>query len=250
MRNPAAETRRHRRRASLWAAAGAALATVVLSGCGDTAAVVDAGATVSAPPLPVPLWSVAAEPSGSPSPLASPPDQPEPLPGVSLPPGGDLRSLSAQEIIAKDPNVTPDLQRAAADCLPGSGCGLRRPELRDLTGDGRPELLVLIDPDPRHTADTDTGLPLDTQLYVYWADGGRVFQVHADSLGKGTQVDLQERDLVIRRIADPWGWPGSTSQLTTDRYRWNSQLHQLELHSSVVAPMSTTAPSKAAPKTP
>lgn len=238
MRHPAAVSRR-RPGAAATAAAGVALAAVVLSGCGDSTAVVDAGATAGAPPLPVTLWSVAPKPTASAGHEALPPYRPDPLPGLTLPPGGSLRDVSAAEVVAKDPNMDAELKRSAERCAPGSGCGLRRPELRDLTGDGKPELLVVVDPDPRLQPTGDSGPELDTQLYVYRSEAGRLFQVLGLALQDNTQVDLQERDLVIRRTADQ-GWPGSLRQVTTDRYRWNSQLRQLELNSTVTAPVPGT----------
>ncbi|WP_438490084.1 hypothetical protein [Streptomyces sp. S186] len=230
------------RLSKLSVAVGAALAAAVLAGCGDTTSVVDAGATAGAPPLPVTLWDVTPKPPASPPPSVAP-YRPDPLPGLMLPPGGDLRSVSARDVIAKDPSVGREMKQSVERCKPGSGCGLRHPELRDLTGDGRPELLVLIDPDPRLQPTDGISPELTTDLYVYWSDGSRVYPILALGMQGKNQVDLQERDLVIRQTRDP-DWPGGLRQVTTDRYRWNPELRQLELHSTVTTPMSSTPPPK------
>ncbi|EST25249.1 hypothetical protein [Streptomyces roseochromogenus] len=221
-------------------AVGAALAAVLLAGCGKSTSVVDAGARASTPPLPVTLWNVTPPPPASPPPSMIP-YEPTPLPDLTLPPGGDLRSVDARKVIAKDPNLEGTPRQSVQDCKPGSGCGLRRPELRDITGDGRPELLVLIDPDPRLQPVGEAGPRLPAELRVYWSDKSRVYQILGLAMQETTQVDLQGPDLVIRTTHEP-DRPGSIRQVTTDRYRWNPELRQLELHSTVTTPTSGTQP--------
>ncbi|MFC5722406.1 hypothetical protein ACFP1Z_19755 [Streptomyces gamaensis] len=234
---------RGRRRPAARAVAGAALAAALLAGCASTTSVVDAGETTSAPPLPENLWNVPPRTSPSASPEGAPPYQPEPLPGLTLPSGGDLRGVSAQEVIANDPNVDREYKQSVQRCTSGSGCGLRRPELRDITGDGKPELLVVIDPDPRLQPTDGFSPELETLLYVYWSDEGRVHQIYANALMENTQVDIQGRDLVIRQTREP-GWPGGLRTVTTDRYRWNTELRQLEQNSTVTAPAPGNPPNK------
>ena len=65
-----------------------------------------------------------------------------------------------KELLEKDPNV-PQLVRAAMQNCPGPDCGLRNPVYRDLTGDGRDELVVALDAPA-------AGLTL---IQVYWAFG-------------------------------------------------------------------------------
>ncbi|WP_438297628.1 hypothetical protein [Streptomyces sp. HUAS TT7] len=225
-----------------WRAVAGVLAVVgLVSGCGQATGVVDAG-QAHAPLLPETVWTVAAD-----APTAEvPPEEPlspEVLEGLTVPAGAGADRLDPREVIAHDPLVHDLLKQAVLQCAPGSGRGLRPPVLRDLTRDGRPELLLLVDPDPR-IRPTDSATQIGPELHIYWVDGGRVYSILFAMLDKGTQVDLLGHDLVLR---SPTAQPaGSRPQVTTERYRWDEAWRALEVSSRVVAP----APSIPAPKSP
>ncbi|MGW0735558.1 hypothetical protein [Streptomyces sp. NPDC002851] len=217
------------------------LVMAAVTGCQDRSAVIDANDSVDLPVMPERLWSVKRPPApaGRPSPPPVPAYEPEPLPGLSLAKDADARSLDPRTVIAKDPGVSDASKRAAATCRPG--CGLREPVLRDITGDGRPELLLLVDQNP---GAAETGAPGESayaELYVYRVENGRVLQLLGLAADAGTSVDLQGRDLIVRQVRPDEGH-GMGDQASTDRYRWNDASHTLESISSVLGPAPSASP--------
>ncbi|WP_327350733.1 hypothetical protein [Streptomyces sp. NBC_01304] len=225
-----------------------AFGVLTLSGCADTSAVVDAGRALSPPSVPEPLWTVrpTASPEGPESP--APPERPEPLPGLKLRADADAKSLDAKAVAAKDPGMTAELQQSAARCKPKSGCGMRPPVLRDLTGDGRPELMMLIDLDPRFRSGDEGDLGLGSQLYAYRVNEGRVYQILGLAVEEDSQVDLQGRDLVIRQTV-PQGWSNNVDQVMTTRYHWAPEIGILDVASTVTGPALATTPPAPSPST-
>ncbi|MEU0807693.1 hypothetical protein [Streptomyces sp. NPDC005970] len=196
-----------RRTRFLLPALAAAGAAVGLAGCASGTGARDDGAAprLSAPTSAVPLW-----------PDFTPPPTPEhegqaprfvrylPVDGVSAPAGG-LARVSPKRLLDKDPNVPKVVQSALAAC-PRADCPLRKPVLRDLTGDGRDELVTAVD------------LPKfqRTLVQVYSAEGRTIRPVLIYWGQLGVTGETYGRDLVITSTGDD-------GRLTA-RYRWNGDV--------------------------
>ncbi|MDY0816396.1 hypothetical protein [Kitasatospora purpeofusca] len=182
--------------------AAAALALPV--GCAAPGELRDHGAAVPVTPSPasVPLWPGAAT-APSPTPLEpaasrSPEPPPQPVPDLAVP-GQDVTAVDVRALLTKDPGVTQDERRVLEPC---PGCELRAPEYRDLTGDGRPELLLAV------------GLADAAVLHVYTASGDRLLPIHRVSLLKGFGAATVGTDL--------WLYEPTTASSRTGRlYRWD-----------------------------
>ncbi|WP_209446520.1 hypothetical protein, partial [Streptomyces palmae] len=124
-----------------------------------------------------------------------------PLPGVTVPAAG-LRAVPLEKLLKNDP-VMP---RGVLGTAPGgcaSRCTMRDPVYRDLTGDGREELVVAVD---------EIGLRM-TWVEVYRAFGNRVRPVLVLYDLTGLTIETYGRDLVVNVVRG--------DGLTTTRYRWN-----------------------------
>jgi hypothetical protein len=178
-----------------------ALAVPILGGCAAAGGLQDAGPAraVGVRPSPEQLWPAArpaALPSPGPTGYAPPP---EPLAGITVP-GGDIRTVDARAVLAKDPGLRPEEQ----DALPGcAGCLVQPAQYRDLTGDGRPELITAV----------LTGT--DAYLHVYRLLDGRLYPVLAQRVQQNFTADTVGQDLVVH---EPDGPQSSTGTDTT--YRW------------------------------
>ncbi|MFE4973876.1 hypothetical protein ACFRAR_17430 [Kitasatospora sp. NPDC056651] len=98
--------------------------------------------TVTPPPEAQPLWP---QLSVSPSPTATATaagvsQEPQPVPDLTVP-GHDITAVDVRAVLARDPKVGPEERQALGSC---AGCEVRAPEFRDLTGDGRPELITVV----------------------------------------------------------------------------------------------------------
>ncbi|WP_413802910.1 hypothetical protein [Streptomyces iranensis] len=182
----------------------AACATVTAAGCAAQAGVRDDGAapSLSAPASAVPLW-----PRYTPSAVTTPREKSDfarylPVDKVKVPSGG-LAALSAKNLLLHDPNVPSVIQKEVSLCPDGSRCPLRDTAHRDLTGDGRDELVVAAD------------LPAfeRTLLQVYTASGRTVRPVLIYWGPPGLTGETFGRDLLISAI-------GGDGRVTT-RFRWN-----------------------------
>ncbi|MEV0189938.1 hypothetical protein AB0I39_15535 [Kitasatospora purpeofusca] len=181
--------------------AAAALALPV--GCAAPGELRDHGAVAPVTPSParVPLWP-SAPTASSPTPLEptgsrSPEPAPQPVPDLTVP-GQDITAVDVRALLAKDPGVTQDERRVLEPC---PGCELRAPEYRDLTGDGRPELLLAV-----VLADT-------VVLHVYTASGERLLPIHRVSLRKEFGAETVGTDL--------WLYEPTGSFRTGRLYRWD-----------------------------
>ncbi|MGW1893206.1 hypothetical protein ACWCP6_23610 [Streptomyces sp. NPDC002004] len=124
--------------------------------------------------------------------------------GVRVPAGG-IRDVSAVDLLRRD-NLAPKLIPAAMDACPGAWCGLRKPVYRDVTGDGRAELLVAVD-------DRSVGMTL---FEVYRASGRSVRPILVTWGRLGLTGATYGHDLVVSST-------GEDGRLTT-RYRWNGRV--------------------------
>ncbi|MEV6400764.1 hypothetical protein AB0M39_39315 [Streptomyces sp. NPDC051907] len=150
----------------------------------------------------MPLWPEHAPPpqpsAGAPSPTYQ---RYLPVDEVSVPAGG-LKDVPVKELLQKDPNA-PKLVLAVLEGCPGAQCGLRKPVYRDLSGDGRDELIVAVD-EPKAEL---------TLIQVYSAFGATVRPVLM-SIGRlGLTGETFGYELVLSST-------GEDGQFTT-RYRWN-----------------------------
>ncbi|MFD8379272.1 hypothetical protein ACFV2X_12175 [Streptomyces sp. NPDC059679] len=185
----------------------AAGAAVGIAGCASGTGAQDDGAAprLSPPTSAVPLW-----------PGFTPPSTPEqvgpapgfvrylPVEGVSAPADG-LAGLSPKRLLDKDPNVPKVIQESLTGC-PDAHCPLRKPVLRDLTGDGRDELVAAVD------------LPKfqRTLVQVYRATGRTIRPVLIYWGQLGVTGETYGRDLIITST-------GVDGRFTV-RFRWNGEV--------------------------
>ncbi|NLU71386.1 hypothetical protein HCC61_01510 [Streptomyces sp. HNM0575] len=185
------------------AAVGLSVTAASLTGCASDTGARDEGAAsrLSPPASASPLW-----PGSSPSAAPAAPELSPypPVKGVAVPADG-LKGLPVRELLENDPNV-PDLVRKLMQDCRGSACSQRSPVYRDLTGDGRDEVIVAV----------DAARIGQTLLSVYRASGGQVRPVLSHWGEPGLTGETIGRDLVITAT-------GREGPYTT-RYRWNGKV--------------------------
>lgn len=188
-------------------AAVAVLAVCVLaaSGCGAPAGLDDGGAAppVAAQPTPRPLWPNWSEGTRKRPGAGAPAEKlPPPAPLADGPevPAAGLAAVDPDDVLRADPRTRP-FGRHGKIHRPGQP-GIRPPVLRDLTGDGSPELIV--------SADLESGR---TAMAVYTARAGKVVPI-LYTVGKRLAAETVGTDLVIRSAADD----GAEQAV---RYRWD-----------------------------
>ncbi len=192
-------------------AIGRGVALLVLAGAGATGCTAagqlhDAG---QAAPIsrPSPLWPAALTTS-SPAPAASGQAPPAPLAGITAA-GDRIQDLDVHTVLAADKALTGDELAALAGC---AGCEVRPAQYRDLTGDGRAELITAV-----LTANRTA------YLHVYTLQGGKVLPVlgiqvlpsfTADTVearpGNSTEVDLVVREQTGQEteMSSTYAWNG------------------------------------------
>ncbi|MFE1951038.1 MULTISPECIES: hypothetical protein [Streptomyces] len=189
------------------------IGAAALTGCGDAGGLESAGATPTAVG-PRTLWPKL-------PPATRPADdygagETAVVKGVDVP-GGDLRKVDPLAVVRarmhadrKDYDDVVDRLDACGPVGPGgsgaSGCPVLRAYYPDLTGDGKPDLLVAVRAPKRQ---------LYTQVYVY--RGGRLTQI-MDDKDAVINVQLAGRILVVRAAADLPGYEYRTS--------WSYDSHQ------------------------
>ncbi|MFI8927439.1 hypothetical protein ACIG3E_07165 [Streptomyces sp. NPDC053474] len=184
----------------------AVLTVVVLCACGASGGL-DAGEPappVSVQPSPKPLWPgwSGTTPSAPGAETATKLPPPEPLDGLGeLGPGG-LARLDVRELLRADPRLRTLADRPMID-KPGRS-GIRPPVLVDLSGDGRPELLLAIDLESGRSA-----------VVVYAERGGKVYPV-LFTAGKRIAVEVLGTDLLVRS-------PCADGGEQAVRYHWDGK---------------------------
>jgi len=189
----------------------ACLLCAVAVGCAREGGVVDGGEapTLTPPPVAVPLWP-SASPAWTPT-TTGPPPGPAPLVVPVRPPESDsLRDVDAVRVLRADPAVRDAARASVVDCP--DECGLRDPAYRDLTGDGREDLILAVDEPSGRTA-----------LFAYALLNGDVAHIlGVEGLLYG--IDTLGPDLVtherVHAAADPQCCP---SLAYTTRYHWNGR---------------------------
>lgn len=183
----------------------AVAALALTAGCAAPGGLRDHGAAaaVTPPPVPQPLWPdlATAPPPALPTTATgvSPQPPPQPVPDVTVP-GQDLSTVDVRTLLAKDPGVSAQERRSLQEC---PDCEVRRPEYRDLTGDGRPELVVAV------------AAPAGpVVLHVYRLDGERLLPVLHVPVLKGFSATTVGTDLWLHE-------PTTVSARTSSHYRWD-----------------------------
>jgi hypothetical protein len=184
------------------------LLSAVLTGCVSGTGARDAGAAkrLSPPVSASPLWPYGVA-KWSPA-QRVPASRPKPYPpvrGVSVPPHGGLGKVPARTLLARDPSV-PGLIHKAMLSRSDPCCSLRPPVHRDLTGDGRDELIIAVDVLEAH----------QTLLQVYRAAAGEIRPIFVYWGEPELTGETVGRDLVLTATGD--------NVLYTTRYRWNGQV--------------------------
>ncbi|WP_055586513.1 hypothetical protein [Peterkaempfera griseoplana] len=184
------------------AATLAVACTLAAAGCGAPGGLHDDGRTraVASHPTPLALWPETATPA---APTATAPVRqaaPQPVPGVTVP-SGDIRAVSAVNVLDRDPALERDERAALKGC---PTCDVRPARYRDLTGDGRPELITsLVTRGDR------------ASLHVYALRGEKVVPVlDLLPLSPHFTADTVGADLVVQE-------PTTASLETSSRYRWD-----------------------------
>ncbi|WP_159400829.1 hypothetical protein [Streptomyces sp. NRRL B-24484] len=189
-------------RAAVVAAVAAVLA---LAGCESPGTLHDAGPArqIAEHPSPQPLWPAAATSAPATPRAESDAPPPSPLPGLPAPAGG-LVQLDARAVLLHDPALT-DLEHRAlsGDC---TRCTVQPAQYRDLSGDGRPELITAV-----LTAEADGR----AVLHVYGERDGKVVPVLAVGANAAFTADTVGRDLVLHE-------PDGPTARTSSTYRWNA----------------------------
>ncbi|MFF3685099.1 hypothetical protein [Streptomyces sp. NPDC002187] len=173
-----------------------------LAGCGDEGGLKSAGATPTAIG-PVRLWP------GLP-PVTAPPfdygeSDTESIPGITVP-DGDVRALDPVTVVRKDAAAHPDqltgpvkiyektVEQLGQCRRKPAACPVLQPYYRDLTGDGRDELIVGLRMPEQQTA-----------VRCYMPDRGGLTRIMATS-DQLVSVELAGRDVIMRSVSA--GIPG------------------------------------------
>ncbi len=184
-----------------WGLLLAALAVLATAGCTSDGRLHDAGRTraVTSWPTPRLLWPAAdTAPPSTATATGQPP--PAPVPGVPVE-GDDIRAVEVGTLLAHDPAVLGPERSALAGC---AGCAVRPAQYRDLTGDGRDELLTAVITGDRRAV-----------LHVYTLRERQILPVLALQALPGFSADTVGTDLLVHE-------PTSEVTETTSTYHWDS----------------------------
>ncbi|MFI9322146.1 hypothetical protein ACIGXI_20485 [Kitasatospora aureofaciens] len=156
---------------------------------------------VTPPTSAKPLWpGLATAPPPATSAIGSSTQAPPPQPVPDLTaPGHDLTAVDLHTLLAKDPAVSTEERRALDSC---TGCEVRAPEFRDLTGDGLPELIAAV------------ATPGQVALHVYTLTGDRVLPI--------LRVQIKPDFGAATLDSDLWLYePTTVTTRTTSHYQWD-----------------------------
>ncbi|UNM16384.1 hypothetical protein J4032_07000 [Streptomyces formicae] len=191
---------------------------LLLTGCQDAGSLEPAGATPTAVG-PVQLWPEL-------PPISAPPfdygeSDTERVPGIALR-DGDIRKLDPAAVVQADvaahpdqvggPNgLHPETVRQLRDCASKpTACPVMKPYYRDLTGDGKDELIVGVTVTEQQTA-----------IRAYMPEHGGITRIMADT-DAVVRVELAGRDLIIRTVSA--GIPGYEYRTA---WSWDDQQHAM-----------------------
>ncbi|TDU78328.1 hypothetical protein [Streptomyces sp. KS 21] len=204
------------------------LTAVLLSACtcalaaGGCAAPGGLGAGEPAPPVSAqpqpeslwPLWTDHTTPAAPGKPVGTREPPPQPLENAPEVGPGGLPSVDVKDVVRADKQMKPFAAKGWIDA-PGK-VGIRPPLHRDLTGDGKPELIV--------AADAQTGR---TALTMYTAEGTRIVPV-LFTVGRRLAAEAIGGDLLLRTAADDgseqavrYHWDGERMRVVSDERRYS-----------------------------
>ncbi|MEE1786783.1 hypothetical protein PUR71_28345 [Streptomyces sp. SP17BM10] len=214
----AAASPTRRRRAAAPAAALAAvavlgaLAAALVVGRADPGGLKDQGPSQPVTPSPraQPLWpglNTPSPPSTAATETASASQAPpQPVPDLIVP-GRDITAVDVRAVLTKDPDVNAEERPALGSC---TGCAVRSPEFRDLTGDGKPELITAV------------AVPQQVVLHVYALVDDRLVPILRVKLLPLFSAETIGTDLWLHEQT-------SATVQTTTHYRWDGvRLARLE----------------------
>ncbi|MFE0091216.1 hypothetical protein [Streptomyces sp. NPDC058991] len=184
------------------AAVAAAATALLLAGCDDAGGLESAGATPTAVG-PVRLWPELPEISAPPVDYGE--SDTEHVPGIAVP-GGDVHAVDPIAVVQAEVAAHPgrvsgpeglyeQTARQIRECrTKPSKCPVLKPYYRDLTGDGKDELIVGISMPEQQTA-----------IRVYMPEKGGLTRIMSDAEAI-VGVELAGRDLILRAVSA--GIPG------------------------------------------
>lgn len=205
----------HRTGRRATAAVAALTGAVLLAGCGIGGELKSAGA-VPAAIGPARLWPEL--PPASAAPYDYGEGETAHIPGITVP-GGDVRRLDPVAVVQAGLNARPD-RSSGTDALPAeavrqikacrtapASCPVLRPYYRDLTGDGRDEMVLAI-----RLADRQ----LSVRVYMPEPSGLTRIMSTSDAV---ISVELAGRDLIMRAPSAITGYEYRTAWSWDDRQR-------------------------------
>ncbi|MGW7575658.1 hypothetical protein [Streptomyces sp. NPDC054765] len=205
----------------------------LLSSCTGSGEPLSAGHTSPAS-APVRLW-----PERKPAPqpeTGSGENLPAAVPGVPRVPSGDIRKanlltvvkaqVAAGSALGGGPQFDAATARRIDACAAEPAhCPVRKPQYRDLTGDGKAELIVGIEA-PGHSL----------ALWVFRLDHGVVTRI-MDAGATPLSVEVANGDLILR---EPTGTPGYDTRTV---YAWDSRTRTMALRSMEFDQADSATPS-------
>ncbi|MFF1411939.1 hypothetical protein ACFVX6_19525 [Streptomyces sp. NPDC058289] len=216
-------------RPTLRSLAAAALLCIGLGGCGAPGGLGpgEVAQPVISQPRPKPLWpSWTESPSSGGTAVAGRVPPPQPLAGAPAVGAEGIEKVDVMAVVRADKAMK---RFGDGKKIEGPGkAGVRPARFADLTGDGKPELIV--------AADTETGRSV---LSVYTAAGGKIVPILFTS-GRRMHVETVGTDLLVRTTDDD----GSAHDI---RYHWDGQRLSVlsdehKFGNAISAPGSGTCP--------
>lgn len=200
--------------------AAAALLCIGLGGCAAPGGLGagEAAPPVSSQPQPQALWpSWTDSPSSSGAAVASRVPPPTPLDDAPAVGPAGIAKVDVQAVLRADKAMK---KFADEQELKGPGkAGVRPPRYADLTGDGKPELIVAVD--------SPTGRSM---LSVYTAIDGKILPILFTS-GRRLSAEIVGSDLLIRTADDDgsahsirYHWDGQRMSVLSDEHRFGNAI--------------------------
>ncbi|WP_327306854.1 hypothetical protein OG730_28155 [Streptomyces sp. NBC_01298] len=200
--------------------AAAALLCLGLGACGTPGGLGsgEVAPPVSAQPRPKPLWpSWTESPSTRGTAVAGRVAPPRPLDGAPAVGPEGIGKVDVMAVVRADKAMR---RFSGGPAIGGPGkAGMRPARYADLTGDGKPELIV--------AADTETGRSV---LSAYTAADGRILPILFTS-GRRMTVDTLGTDLLVRTTDDDgsahdirYHWDGQRMSVLSDEHRFGNSI--------------------------
>ncbi|MFD5146134.1 hypothetical protein [Streptomyces sp. NPDC058401] len=228
--------------------AAAALLCIGLGGCGTPGGLGpgEAAPPVSSQPRPEALWpSWTDSPSSSGTAVAGRVPAPRPLDGAPTVGPEGIGKVDVMAVIRADKAMK---RFSGGKQIPGPGkAGIRPPRYADLTGDGKPELIV--------AADSETGRSV-LSVYTAAADG-RIVPILFTS-GRRMSAETLGTDLLVRTNDDDgsahdirYHWDGQRMSVLSDEHKFGNAISGSGSGSGECpAPRSSAPTSPASPVSP